>query len=40
MNKQAQDPKKAGPKPPFPEQEQEPVGLESEMQPQSVFYYK
>lgn len=33
MSDRVKDPKKAGPKPPFPEQEQEPVGLESEMQP-------
>src|SRR5688572_14856523 len=31
------DPKEAGPKPPFPEQEQEPVGLESEMQPKPDY---
>jgi NAD(P)-dependent dehydrogenase (short-subunit alcohol dehydrogenase family) len=31
------DPKELGPKPPFPEQEQEPVGLESEMQPQPDY---
>ena len=28
-----QDPRELEPKPPFPEQEQEPVGLESEMEP-------
>src|SRR5688500_4437481 len=35
MSKQIEkeDPKEAGPKPPFPEQEQKPVGLESEMEP-------
>jgi NAD(P)-dependent dehydrogenase (short-subunit alcohol dehydrogenase family) len=32
-----QDPKELGPKPPFPEQEQEPVGLESEMEPQPDY---
>jgi NAD(P)-dependent dehydrogenase (short-subunit alcohol dehydrogenase family) len=32
-----QDPKEAGPKPPFPKQEQEPVGLESEMEPQPDY---
>ena len=39
MNQQAekQDPKEAGPKPPFPEQEQEPVGLESEMEPKPDY---
>ena len=31
------DPKEAGPKPPFPEQEQEPVGLESEMEPKPDY---
>ncbi len=31
------DPKKAGPKPPFPEQEQEQVGLESEMEPRPDY---
>src|SRR5512134_415128 len=31
------DPKEAGPKPPFPEQEQEPPGLESEMEPQPDY---
>jgi NAD(P)-dependent dehydrogenase (short-subunit alcohol dehydrogenase family) len=31
------DPKEAGPKPPFPAQEQEPVGLESEMQPRPDY---
>jgi NAD(P)-dependent dehydrogenase (short-subunit alcohol dehydrogenase family) len=31
------DPKKAGPQPPFPEQEQEPVGLESEMEPRPDY---
>lgn len=33
----AQDPKELGPKPPLPEQEQEPVGLESEMQPRPDY---
>jgi NAD(P)-dependent dehydrogenase (short-subunit alcohol dehydrogenase family) len=33
----AQDPKAAGPKPPFPQQEQEPVGLESEMEPRPDY---
>ena len=39
MSKQVEkeDPKEAGPKPPFPEQEQEPVGLESEMEPQPDY---
>jgi NAD(P)-dependent dehydrogenase (short-subunit alcohol dehydrogenase family) len=39
MSNQAkeQDPKEVGPKPPFPEQEQEPVGLESEMQPRPDY---
>jgi len=32
-----QDPKELEPKPPFPEQEQEPVGLESEMQPRPDY---
>ena len=31
------DPKEAGPKPPFPEQEQEPVGLESKMEPRPDY---
>src|SRR4029434_3859438 len=31
------DPKKAGPQPPFPEQEQDPVGLESEMEPRPDY---
>ena len=31
------DPKEAGPKPPFPEQEQEQVGLESEMEPRPDY---
>jgi NAD(P)-dependent dehydrogenase (short-subunit alcohol dehydrogenase family) len=31
------DPKELGPKPPFPEQEQEPVGLESEMEPRPDY---
>ena len=33
----AGDPKEAGPKPPFPEQEQEQVGLESEMEPRPDY---
>jgi hypothetical protein len=33
----ARDPKELEPKPPFPEQEQEPVGLESEMQPRPDY---
>ena len=39
MNKQfvEQDPKELEPKPPFPEQQQEPVGLESEMQPRPDY---
>ena len=39
MNKQTekQDPKEAGAKPPFPEQEQEPVGTESEMEPKPDY---
>ena len=32
-----QDPLEAGPKPPFPEQQQEPVGLESEMDPRPDY---
>ncbi len=36
-NQSAQDPKEQGPKPPFPEQEQEPAGLESAMQPQPDY---
>jgi NAD(P)-dependent dehydrogenase (short-subunit alcohol dehydrogenase family) len=32
-----QDPKQAGPKPPFPEQQQAPPGLESEMQPRPDY---
>src|SRR5919107_1653938 len=36
-NPKEQDPKEAGPKPPFPEQEQEPVGVESEMEPQPDY---
>ena len=31
------DPKNVGPRPPFPEQEQEPVGLESEMEPRPDY---
>jgi NAD(P)-dependent dehydrogenase (short-subunit alcohol dehydrogenase family) len=34
-----EDPRKAGPKPPFPEQEQEPVGVESEMEPRPDYGY-
>lgn len=39
MSKQTEvkDPKKLGPQPPFPEQEQEPVGLESEMEPKPDY---
>src|SRR3954462_2679090 len=39
MNNQreAQDPKVLEPKPPFPEQQQEPAGLESEMQPRPDY---
>jgi NAD(P)-dependent dehydrogenase (short-subunit alcohol dehydrogenase family) len=37
MSKQAQDPKEMHPKPPFPEQEQEPVGLETEMEPRPDY---
>ena len=39
MNNQARtrDPKEAEPKPPFPKQEQEPVGSEAEMQPQPDY---
>src|SRR5215211_5097990 len=33
----AQDPKELEPKPPFPEQQQEPVGLESEMEPRPDY---
>jgi NAD(P)-dependent dehydrogenase (short-subunit alcohol dehydrogenase family) len=33
----AKDPKEAGPKPPFPEQEQEQVGLESKMEPRPDY---
>jgi NAD(P)-dependent dehydrogenase (short-subunit alcohol dehydrogenase family) len=33
----AQDPKQAGPKPPLPQQEQEPVGSEAEMQPRPDY---
>jgi len=32
-----QDPKEQGPKPPFPKQEQQPVGLEAEMQPKPDY---
>jgi NAD(P)-dependent dehydrogenase (short-subunit alcohol dehydrogenase family) len=34
-----EDPREAGPKPPFPEQEQEPVGVESEMEPRPDYGY-
>ena len=34
-----QDPREAGPKPPFPKQEQEPVGIESEMEPRPDYGY-
>jgi NAD(P)-dependent dehydrogenase (short-subunit alcohol dehydrogenase family) len=34
------DPREAGPKPPFPKQEQEPVGLESEMEPRPDYGYE
>src|ERR671923_1472318 len=39
MRKQAekQDPKEVNPKPPFPEQQQEPVGLEAEMRPRPDY---
>ena len=37
MSNQAQDPKELEAKPPFPEQEQEPVGLESEMEPKPDY---
>jgi NAD(P)-dependent dehydrogenase (short-subunit alcohol dehydrogenase family) len=37
MSKQAQDPKEMHPKPPFPEQEQEPLGLETEMEPRPDY---
>ncbi len=36
----SQDPREAGAKPPFPEQEQEPVGLESEMEPRPDYGYE
>lgn len=32
-----QDPKEAGPKPPFPKQQQEPAGLETEMEPRPDY---
>ena len=32
-----ENPLEQGPKPPYPEQEQEPVGLESEMQPKPDY---
>jgi NAD(P)-dependent dehydrogenase (short-subunit alcohol dehydrogenase family) len=34
---ETQDPKEAGPKPPFPEQPQEPAGLEEEMEPKPDY---
>ncbi len=34
---ESEDPKKTGPKPPFPEQPQEPAGLESEMEPKPDY---
>jgi NAD(P)-dependent dehydrogenase (short-subunit alcohol dehydrogenase family) len=34
-----EDPREAGSKPPFPEQEQEPVGVESEMEPRPDYGY-
>jgi len=34
-----EDPRESGPKPPFPEQEQEPVGVESEMEPRPDYGY-
>ena len=37
MSNQSQNPKKAGPQPPFPEQEQEQVGLESQMEPKPDY---
>ena len=41
MSKQVEqrDPRQAGPKPPFPKQKQEPVGLESELEPQPDYGY-
>jgi NAD(P)-dependent dehydrogenase (short-subunit alcohol dehydrogenase family) len=36
-NKLKENPKEAGPKPPFPKQEQEQVGLESEMEPKPDY---
>src|SRR3712207_4216596 len=33
----AQDPKEAGPRPPFPEQPQQPPGLEAEMEPRPDY---
>ncbi|MDQ4147193.1 MAG: SDR family NAD(P)-dependent oxidoreductase, partial [Pseudomonadota bacterium] len=32
-----QDPKEQGPQPPFPEQDQQPVGLEKEMEPKPDY---
>lgn len=37
VNKAEQDPKDQGPKPPFPKQEQQPPGLESEMNPKPDY---
>lgn len=37
MSNQSQNPKKAGPQPPFPKQEQEQVGLESQMEPKPDY---
>jgi NAD(P)-dependent dehydrogenase (short-subunit alcohol dehydrogenase family) len=37
---QPQDPREAGPKPPFPEQEQDPPGVESEMEPRPDYGYE
>src|SRR5687767_6642060 len=34
---ETEDPKKSGPQPPFPQQEQEQVGLESEMEPKPDY---
>ena len=41
MSKQVEqrDPREAGPKPPFPKQEQEPVGIESTMDPRPDYGY-
>jgi NAD(P)-dependent dehydrogenase (short-subunit alcohol dehydrogenase family) len=35
-----EDPRDAGPKPPFPKQEQEPVGIESKMEPRPDYGYE